>query len=49
MGITEVLVDAAIACYAEHTDDIDSELAARALLADEAETSWRRQRALLGR
>ena len=49
LGITEVLVDAAIAYYAEYTDDIDSELAARALLADEAETSWRRQRALLGR
>jgi len=48
-GITEALVDAALAYYAEYTDEIDSELTARARLANEAETSWRRQRALLER
>lgn len=49
VGITEALVDAALAYYAEYTDEIDSELAARARLADGAEASWRRQRALLER
>ena len=47
LGITEALVDAAITYYAEYTDEIDAELASRAQLADEAEASWRRQRALL--
>ena len=49
MEVTESLVDAALAYYAEYTDEIDGELAARARLADEAETSWRRQRAVLER
>ena len=49
LGITEALVDAALAYYADYTDEIDGELATRAQLADEAETSWRRQRALLER
>jgi hypothetical protein len=49
LGITEALVDAAIAYYAEYTNEIDDELASLAQIADEAETSWRRQRALLER
>ena len=47
LGITEALVDAALAYYAEYTDEIDGELATRARFADEAEASWRRQRAVL--
>ncbi len=43
------LVDAAVAYYADHTDEIDELLAERARLADEAEASWRRQRELLER
>jgi hypothetical protein len=49
LGFTVALVDAALAYYADHTDEIDAQLAARARLADEAEASWRRQRALLER
>jgi hypothetical protein len=43
------LVDVALAYYADYTDEIDAQLADRARLADEAEASWRRQRALLER
>ena len=49
MDVSESLVDAALAYYAEYTDEIDGELAARARMANEAETSWHRQRALLER
>lgn len=49
LGITEALVDAALAYYAEFTDEIDAELAARERAADEAEALWHRQRALLER
>lgn len=49
LGIAETLVDAALAYYADFTDEIDSELADRTEVADEAEESWRRQRALLER
>jgi len=49
LGITEALVDAALAYYTEYTDEIDVDLATRAKLADEAETSWQRQQALLSR
>lgn len=49
LAITESLVDAALAYYADFTDEIDTELAARARAADEAEVSWRRQQALLER
>jgi len=48
-GISEVMVDAALSYYADHTEEIDAELATRARIADEAEASWRRQRALLER
>lgn len=49
LGIAEALVDAGLAYYAEYTDEIDADLATRARLADEAETLWRRQQALLER
>ncbi len=49
LGVTEALVDAALGYYADYTDEIDRELATRSRLADETETSWRRQRALLER
>ncbi len=49
LGLTEALVDAALAYYAEYTDDVDADLATRARVADEAEVLWRRQRALLER
>ena len=49
MNISETLVDAAVAYYADFTDEIDALLADRAREADEAEAAWRRQRALLER
>ncbi len=49
LGVSETLVDAALAYYADFTDDIDGELAARASLADEAEAAWRRRQELLTR
>jgi hypothetical protein len=48
LGITEAQVDAALAYYAEFTDEIDAALAERARAAEEAEALWRRQQALLG-
>jgi hypothetical protein len=47
LNVSEALVDAALAYYAEFTDEIDAALTDRARRADEAEASWRRQRALL--
>lgn len=49
LGTTEALVDAALAYYADFTDEIDSALDDRARAADEAERSWQRQRSLLER
>lgn len=49
LGITEALVDAALAYYADFTDEIDTALAERARAADEDEQAWHRQRALLKR
>lgn len=49
LGVPDVLVDAALAYYADYTDEIDELIARRARLADEAEASWRRQRELLER
>ena len=43
----EALVDAALAYYADYTDEIDDLNAERRSMADEAEASWRRQRELL--
>jgi hypothetical protein len=47
LGISEMLVDAALAYYADYTDEVDGLIAQRTRLADEAEASWRRQRELL--
>ncbi len=49
LNVSETLVDAAVAYYADFTDEIDALLADRARQADEAEAAWRRQRALLER
>ena len=49
LNVSEVLVDAALAYYADFTEEIDGLLAERARRADEAEAAWRRQRALLER
>ncbi len=49
LGIAEPMVDAALAYYADYTDEIDALIDERTRIADEAETSWRRQRQLLER
>ncbi|MCU0261134.1 MAG: hypothetical protein MUE78_08965 [Ilumatobacteraceae bacterium] len=49
LGISPAMVDAALAYYADFTDEVDAQLADRARLADEAEAAWRRQRELLER
>lgn len=49
LGVTDTLVDAAMAYYADYTEEIDTQIERRARLADEAEASWRRQKALLER
>lgn len=49
LGIAEALVDAALAYYADFTDEVDSALADRDRAADAAEKLWQRQRALLQR
>ena len=43
------MVEAALAYYADHTNEIDAEITARAQAAEEAETAWRQQRALLAK
>jgi hypothetical protein len=40
-------VDAALAYYAEFTDEIDDEIRLNAEIADEAEALWQRQKSLL--
>ena len=47
LGLSEAMVDAALAYYAEFTDEIDAALAERARAADEAEAAWARRQALL--
>lgn len=49
LGTSLALVDAAMAYYADFTDEIDGLLAERARQAEEMEAAWRRQRALLER
>ena len=49
LGIPAALVDAALAYYADYTDEMDEVIAERARLGDEAEAAWRRQRELLER
>ena len=43
------MVEAALAYYADYTNEIDVEIAARAQAAEEAETDWRHQRVLLAK
>lgn len=47
LGVGEAQVDAALAYYADFTEEVDAALAERARQADAAEASWRRQQALL--
>ncbi|MFM7684876.1 MAG: CopG family transcriptional regulator [Actinomycetota bacterium] len=47
LDIPVTLVDAALAYYADFTEEVDEAIAERARLADEAEASWRRQQAIL--
>lgn len=48
MAVSSAMVDAALAYYADYTDEIDDELAERARIADEMEAAWARRQALLG-
>ncbi len=48
-GYPRRIVEAAMAYYAEYTEEIDAWLAANAAEAEEAEALWRRQRDLLAR
>ena len=47
LGLGEAMVDAALAYYAEFTDDIDAALAERVRAAEVAEAAWARRQALL--
>ncbi len=47
LGITVAQVDAALHYYAEHTDEVDAEIAARDDAAEMEEALWRRRRQLL--
>ncbi len=49
LELTPSMVDAAMAYYADHTEEIDAELLERRRAADEAEAAWRHQRALLAK
>jgi hypothetical protein len=49
LNVDEALVDAALAYYADFTEEIDAVLADRAEQADATEAAWRRQQVLLGR
>jgi hypothetical protein len=46
-GLRPAQVDAALAYYAEFTDEINAEIALNLEVADQAEALWRRQQALL--
>ncbi len=48
LAVCAAMIDAALAYYADHTDEIDGELTERARIADEAEAAWARRQALLG-
>ena len=47
LGLSEPLVDAALAYYADFSDEVDAELQLRRELASTAEAAWRRQQELL--
>jgi hypothetical protein len=46
-GLRREQVEAAVAYYAEHSEEIDAEIEANRAAADEAEALWHRQRELL--
>jgi hypothetical protein len=48
-GLRPEQVNAALAYYAEYTEEIDAEIAANMAAAEEAEALWRRQQDLLAR
>lgn len=48
-GLRPEQVEAALAYYAEFTDEVDAQIEANRAAADEAEELWRRQRELLAR
>ncbi|WP_423918087.1 CopG family transcriptional regulator [Candidatus Poriferisodalis sp.] len=47
MNLSLAQVDAALAYYADYTDEIDADIAERLRQAEEMEAAWRRQRELL--
>lgn len=47
MSLTDEQVQAAVAYYADHREEIDTRIAANQQAADELEASWRRQREIL--
>ena len=47
MNLSLAQVDAALAYYADHTAEVDTDIAERQRFAEEAEAAWRRQQALL--
>lgn len=47
LGLRREQVEAALAYYAEFTEEIDAQIDANRRAADEAEAQWRRQQALL--
>ena len=49
MRLSVAMVDAALAYYADYTEEIDSEIEARERQAFEAEAAWKRQRTLLNK
>jgi hypothetical protein len=48
-GLPRHLIDAALAYYAEFTDEIDAQIEANRDAAEQAEIQWRRQHNLLAR
>src|SRR5262245_16160829 len=49
LGLSAAQVDAAMAYYAEYTDEVDADVASNAAEAERQEELWRRQRELLTR
>lgn len=47
LGVPTFQVEAALAYYSNHTDEIDAEIAGNVAAAEEVEAQWRRQRDLL--
>ena len=47
LGLAPSMADAAMAYYADYTEEIDAQMTERRRVADEAEAAWMRQRALL--